>query len=196
MITIYYRGHAQTLDIVSGVASGHRDVALSDYGRQQAATDYRLTYEHVEFDAAYTSDTQRAYDTARLMLNGKPLEIIRDARLRECDYGDMTGGPRAEVEALRPKHVHMPFPNGESYEQVMHRMRLFVDHIASTEQGKTLLVVGHFATYLGLEHLVNGVPVETALKSKSHSHGVYALKALSPAGRAQDTYEMRESPPV
>ena len=183
MITIYYKGHAQTLDIVRGVASGHFDTELSDYGRRQAATDFRSAYEDVEFDAAYTSDTRRAYDTARLMLNGKPLEITRDARLRECDYGDMTGGPRAEVEALRPSHVREPFPNGESYEQVMHRIRQFVDQIARTEQGKTLLIVGHFATYLGLEHIVNGVPVETALKSTSHSHGVYKLRAFSTAGR-------------
>ena len=175
LITIYYKGHAQTLDIVRGVASGHFDTELSDYGRRQAATDFRVAYEGIEFDAVYTSDTQRAYDTARLMLNGKPLEITRDARLRECDYGDMTGGPRAEVEALRPSHLREPFPNGESYDQVLERMRQFVDHIARTEQGKTLLIVGHFATYLGLEHLVNGVPLETALESTSHSRGVYKL---------------------
>ena len=123
----------------------------------------------------YTSDTRRAYDTARLMLNGQALKITRDARLRECDYGDMTGGPRAEVEALRPSHLREPFPNGESYDQVMRRMRRFVDQVARTERGRTLLVVGHFATYLGLEHIVNGVPVETALESTFHSRGVYTL---------------------
>ena len=175
MITIYYKGHAQTLDIVRGVASGHFDTELSDYGRQQAATDFRSAYEGIVFDAVYTSDTRRAYDTATLMLDGQALEITQDARLRECDYGDMTGGPRGEVEALRASHVREPFPNGESYEQVLHRMRQFVDHLARTEQGKTLLIVGHFATYLGLEHLVNGVPVETALESTSHSRGVYRL---------------------
>ena len=175
LITIYYRGHAQTLDIVRGVASGHRDVELSDYGRQQAATDYRAAYEGVAFDAVYTSDTRRAFDTARLMLDGQALEITQDARLRECDYGDMTGGPRAEVEALRASHLREPFPNGESYAQVMQRMRQFVDQVASAERGRTLLVVGHFATYLGLEHIVNGVPLETALESTSHSRGVYKL---------------------
>ena len=175
MITIYYQGHAQTLDMVRGVASGHYDTELSERGRIQAATDLRSAYRDVVFDAVYTSDTRRAYDTARLMLNGKPLEITRDARLRECDYGDMTGGPRAEVEALRPSHLREPFPNGESYDQVICRMRQFVDSVAKEERGRTLLVVGHFATYLGLEHIVNGVPLETALESTSHSRGVYRL---------------------
>ncbi len=175
MITVYYQGHAQTLDMVRGVASGHRDTELSDHGRQQAATALRAAYEGVVFDAVYTSDTRRAYDTARLMLNGQALNITQDARLRECDYGDMTGGPRAEVEALRSRHLRDPFPNGESYDQVMHRMRQFVEQVASTERGRTLLVVGHFATYLGLEHIVNGVPLETALESTSHSRGMYRL---------------------
>lgn len=175
MITIYYQGHAQTLDMVRGVASGHHDTALSDHGRRQAATVLRAAYEGVAFDAVYTSDTRRAYDTARLMLNGQALDITQDARLRECDYGDMTGGPRAEVEALRPSHLREPFPNGESYDQVMQRMRQFVDQVASAERGRTLLVVGHFATYLGLEHIVNGVPLETALESTSHSRGMYRL---------------------
>ncbi len=175
MITVYYQGHAQTLDMVRGVASGHRDTELSDHGRQQAATALHAAYEGIAFDAVYTSDTRRAYDTATLMLNGRAVPITRDARLRECDYGDMTGGPRAEVEALRPRHLREPFPNGESYDQVMQRMRQFVDQIASAERGRTLLVVGHFATYLGMEHIVNGVPLETALKAKSHSHGVYTL---------------------
>ena len=167
MITIYYQGHAQTLDMVNGVASGHRDVALSDYGREQAAAGYRARYGGIAFDAAYTSDTQRAYDTAKLMLNGQSIPITRDARLRECDYGDMTGGPRAEIEAMRADHLAEPFPNGESYADVLQRMRRFVAHLAQTQQGKTLLIVGHFATYLSLERIINGIPPETALKSKS-----------------------------
>ena len=82
--------------MVRGVASGHFDTELSDYGRQRAATDLRSAYERRRSSTpSYTSDTRRAYDTARLMLNGKALEITRDARLRECDYGDMTGGPSA-----------------------------------------------------------------------------------------------------
>ena len=176
LITIYYQGHAQTLDMVHGVASGHSDTALSDYGREQAAADYRARYDGINFDAAYTSDMSRAYDTAKLMLNGEPIRITKDARLRECDYGDMTGGPRAEIEAMRAEHLREPFPNGESYAQVIERMSRFVAHLTRTEQGKTLLIVGHFATYLALEHIANGVPPETALKSKSHGRGVYVLR--------------------
>jgi len=40
LITIYYQGHAQTLDMVRGVASGHFDTELSDYGRHRAGIDF------------------------------------------------------------------------------------------------------------------------------------------------------------
>ena len=54
-----------------------------------------------------------------------------------------------------------------------------------------MLVVGHFATYLGLEHLVNGVPVETALESTSHSRGVYTLRGVVSAGTRTASAETR-----
>ena len=165
MITIYFQGHARTLDIERGIASGHFDVALAESGRKQAAEEYRPVYGGIEFDAAFTSDTQRAYETAQIMLAGKNVPIIQDARLRECDYGDMTGSSRSEVEEMRPQHITRPFPNGESYEQVMRRMQSFVDELAKDNDGKTVLVVGHYATYLGLEHVIKGVPVIDAMAS-------------------------------
>ncbi len=175
MITIYYQGHARTLDIERGIASGHFDVALATSGLEQAAEEYRPVYGGIRFDTAYTSDTQRAYDTARIILAGRDIAIVQDARLRECDYGDMTGGSRAKVEAARAEHVTTPFPNGESYEQVMRRMKAFVDDVARTDGGKTLLVVGHYATYLGLEHVIKGVHVIDAMYTQPPAPAVYHL---------------------
>ena len=146
MITIFYQGHARTLDIERGIASGHFDVALAESGRKQAAEEYKPVYDGIEFDAAFTSGTQRAYETAQIMLAGKDTPIMQDARLRECDYGDMTGSSRSEVEATRPQYITKPFPNGESYEQVMRRIKSFIDDLAKDNEGKTVRVVGHYAT--------------------------------------------------
>jgi hypothetical protein len=43
---------------------------------------------------------------------------MRDARLRECDYGRLTRGSIREIEAQRAAHITIPFPDGESYQQV------------------------------------------------------------------------------
>lgn len=175
MITIFYQGHARTLDIERGIASGHFDVALAESGRKQAAEEYKPVYDGIEFDAAFTSDTQRAYETAQIMLAGKDTPIMQDARLRECDYGDMTGSSRSEVEATRPQYITKPFPNGESYEQVMRRIKSFIDDLAKDNEGKTVLVVGHYATYLGLEHVIKGVPVADAMASQPPPLAEYRL---------------------
>ena len=91
MVAIWYEAHAQTHDNAGGVASGHRDVGLTDLGREQARGPKRARYRGEHFDVVLTSDTQRAYDTARLMFEGRGIPIVQDARLRECDYGDLEG---------------------------------------------------------------------------------------------------------
>ena len=96
MISIYFEGHATTSDNEASVASEHNDVDLSAAGRSQAAGEKRSRYESIEFDAVFTSGLSRAYKTAQLMFEGKDVPIVQDARLRECDYGDLTQWPREE----------------------------------------------------------------------------------------------------
>ena len=115
MIDIWFEVHAQTDHNAAGLASGHYDVALTAHGRTQAQSVLRTRYAHLPFDVVFTSDTQRAYDTACLIFAGRPLPILQDPRLRECDYGDFEGRPRAELESARLAALHTPFPKGESY---------------------------------------------------------------------------------
>jgi broad specificity phosphatase PhoE len=129
MIDIWFEAHAETYHNAAGLASGHYDVALTGHGRTQAQSVLRARYAHQHFDVVFTSDTQRAYDTACLIFAGRPLPILRAPRLRECDYGDFERRPRAEMERARLTALHTPFPNGESYAQVAIRMRSFLTDI-------------------------------------------------------------------
>ncbi len=106
-----------------------------------AAAARSSSYADVDLDIVFTSDTQRAFDTATIMLStiDKDVPIIRDARLRECDYGDLTRRPRYEMEAVRAQSIYQPFPNGESYEQVMQRMRGFLDDLRRTTKASRYL---------------------------------------------------------
>ena len=67
MVIIWYQGHAQTHDNVAEVASGQRDVALTDLGRERARGVMATRYRGVHFDAVFTADSQRAYETAQLL---------------------------------------------------------------------------------------------------------------------------------
>jgi 2,3-bisphosphoglycerate-dependent phosphoglycerate mutase len=179
MIDLWLEMHAQTEHNAQGLASGHYDVALTPYGREQAQTILRQRYAHHRYDAAYASNTQRAYDTACLMFADRPIPVFRDARLRECDYGIHEGRPREEMEAARMDAIHIPYPNGESYLQVVERMRSFLADVAGRHDGQSLMLIGHAATLSALEHLSRARPLEQTVGEWPQRPWRYAL---SPEG--------------
>jgi len=159
MIDIWFEAHAQTYHNAAGLASGHYDVALTEHGRQHAQTVLRARYTDQPFDVAFTSDTERAYDTACLIFADRPVPILRDARLRECDYGTFEGRPRVEMEKARLSAISTPFPQGESYAQVAVRMRSFLVQLAAEHDGQQVMLVGHAATLWMLEHWLRARPL-------------------------------------
>jgi broad specificity phosphatase PhoE len=163
MIDIWFELHAQTYHNTAGIASGHYDVALTDHGREHAGLVLRSRYAGQYFDVVYTSDTKRAYDTACLIFVGHAIPILRDARLRECDYGNLAGRPRTEMELARAAAIRVPFPHGESYEQVAVRMRSFLEELATERDGQQVLLIGHSATLWMLEHWLRDRPLEAAV---------------------------------
>jgi len=112
------------------------------------------------FDAIFCSDLQRSYKTAEIAFENR-LPIIKDKRLRECDYGDLTKHPNEEVEPLKVEHISEPFPNGESYEQTSERMKEFLSELKKNYNGKKVMIIGHRATQYGLEHWINGADLKT-----------------------------------
>ncbi len=161
MVTIIFESHSTTLDNEKHLASGHFDVELSPLGKKQAK-ELGQRYEKDSFDAIFCSDLQRSYKTAEIAFGNK-FPIIKDKRLRECDYGDLTRHPCSEVDPLKVKHIKGPFPNGESYEQTSKRMKEFLDDLKKEYDGKKAMIIGHRATQYGLEHWIKGVSIKDAV---------------------------------
>lgn len=161
MITIIFESHATTVDNEAKLAAGWNDVALSSLGEQQAQ-QLGTRYVGQQFDAIFCSDLQRSYKTAELAF-GATFPIIQDARLRECNYGDLNGTPKADIEAQRLARITSPFPNGESYQDTDRRMHSFLLDLAKNHDGKRVMIIGHRATQYGLEHWLRQVPIEQAV---------------------------------
>ncbi len=68
--------------------------------------------------------------------------------------------PVARLDAERMRRIGVPFPGGESYLDVVERVRSFLDDLPSEHDGERVLAIGHAATRWALDHLVNGVPLE------------------------------------
>jgi broad specificity phosphatase PhoE len=159
---IVFETHSTSFDNETGVASGHSDVDLSPRGeREAAALGERRRGDGIEI--VYASDLRRSWRTAEIAFAGSGVEIVRDARLRECHYGRLTGHPVTEIAVLRGRAVEEPFPGGESYRQVLARMVPWLEEIRSRREQR-LLVIGHRATHYTLEHLLLGTPLADAVR--------------------------------
>ena len=108
MVRITYFTHSTTTDNERGIATGWQPGELSPRGREQA-TSLATQLASTPFDAVYTSDQQRAFESAKLFF-GESYEVVQDARLRECNYGDFTGRPASEFMPRLVDYIEAPFP--------------------------------------------------------------------------------------
>jgi hypothetical protein len=90
--------------------------------------------------------------------------IIWDKRLRECNYGNLTGAESRKVESLMLKSINKPFPNGESYKDVEKRIRNFLNDLLKNYSGKNIAIVAHRAPQLALEVILNKKSWRQAIK--------------------------------
>ena len=93
---VYFATHATSKDNEAGIASGWKDVELSELGIQQAK-ELGERFKDIKIDLICCSDLKRAVDTVKIAFGDKYL-IIVDKRLRELNYGDFNGKPSEVVE--------------------------------------------------------------------------------------------------
>jgi broad specificity phosphatase PhoE len=180
-IKITFFVHGTTTDNEQNISSGWKDVELSELGVQQSIA-LREQTKNKKFDVVYCSDLQRAHNSAILTWD-EVCPIITDARLRECNYGDLNGANSDIVEPMQEDEaISEPFPNGESYKDVKTRIADFLEFLKKNYDGKSVAIVGHKAPQLSLDVLLKGKTWKQALaedwrKTKSWQPGwEYELK--------------------
>jgi 2,3-bisphosphoglycerate-dependent phosphoglycerate mutase len=161
-VDIVFETHSLTEDNEAGRATGWLGGRLSAEGRRLAAL---LGARHGDADlaAVFSSDLERARETVGIAFSRPAFPVLFDWRLRECNYGELNGAPGGEVHADRSAFLHRPYPGGESWEQAVERVGWFLHDLRRRWDGSRVLVVGHVATRLGLEHWVTGVSLSELL---------------------------------
>jgi broad specificity phosphatase PhoE len=162
-VQIVYETHSITEDNERGIATGWLPGRLSERGRL-LARELGERRRRDGIDVVFSSDLRRAVDTAAIAFGDAPIPVLHDWRLRECNYGVQNGAPREELERARREHLQRPYPNGESWRQATRRVRWFLDDLARFGAPR-VLIVGHLATRWGLEHHLNGVPLEQLVEA-------------------------------
>ena len=145
---------------------GFADRPLTERGRQQAE-DLADRLDDTELDAIYSSDLQRARDTAEAVARRKGLEVRTTRDLREVDVGSWSGLTRAEAEARFPEAYARwlqggeGWEDGETYEQLATRVVRAMNRIATEHEGGRVLVVAHGGTIRAIHAAALGVDVHT-----------------------------------
>ncbi len=153
------------------IAGRDVDVPLSDLGRQQASALGRWfgALEQSERpNVILTSPYLRARDTASLIVETAALphdtySLVVDERLREKEFGildRLTGvgirarhPEQAEFRRLLGKFYHRP-PGGESWCDVILRLRSATEMISREYCGQRVLIVCHAVVVLCLRYLI------------------------------------------
>ena len=173
MVIIKYFVHGTTTDNSSHLSTGWLPGELSEKGIMQGV-ELAHTIKDQHFDVVFCSDLTRAVESAKLNFYNRDIDIIRDKRIRECNYGDYNGKDSKLVDYAT--HIDKQFPNGECLKDVEKRIRDFVDFLKKNFDGKTVAIVAHRAPQLALDVITNNKTWEQALaddwrKTKSWQPG-------------------------
>ena len=162
-VDLVFETHSISDDNERGVATGWFDGALSEEGRRLAAG---LGERRRGVDVVFVSDLGRAVETAEIAFGSTDIPVHADARLRECNYGELNGMPVAQLDEERSQRIDVPYPGGESYRDCVDRVRSFLADMVRDCAGQQVLVIGHNATWAALEHLINERPLESLFASR------------------------------
>lgn len=158
-VEIIYETHSLTTDNEAGIATGWLPGKLSVEGRRLAA-ELGARRRGQDIAAVFVSDLRRAVETAEIAFGDSGIPIFQDARLRECNYGDLNGMPVSELAALRARHIDESFPSGQSYRQVVEAMADFLRDLAGNWDGRRVVVIAHSASKWALDCVLCGGRLE------------------------------------
>lgn len=162
VVKITYFVHGTTYDNEAGKCTGWKPGELSPLGVRQSKELWRKI-ENKNFVVVFTSDLKRAIDSADLTFSGK-VEIVKDERLREVDYGKYTLLPEDKLKGKLQEYVSNSFPEGESYNDVERRVAEFLNFLYSQYRGRRVAIVAHQAPQLALDVLLSRKTWDQAIR--------------------------------
>ncbi|OIN65527.1 histidine phosphatase family protein [Exiguobacterium sp. KRL4] len=177
MMIIYLTRHGETEWNIQNRMQGWKDSPLTAKGQQYAEKlGHRL--QSVAFRAVYSSPSERAFQTAQLICEGRTTPIRIDARLKEIHMGEWEGKThdflkQNDLEAYtafwETPHLYTS-KTGEGFDVLKNRLLEFLKEIQVNYQGETILIVTHgIAIKMLLSHF-KGTGMEQ-LWTSSFIHG-------------------------
>lgn len=151
MTLFYLVRHGVTQSNIEGRHIGQREEELTEEGKEQAQSLAEMLRGE-PLNAIYSSPQVRAVATALEIVKYHPtLDVVRDPRLRELELGIFDGLMPEEAKRMysdayskrEQDKFGFRIPSGESYADLVVRVRSFVDEIRGLYENGNVGVVGH-----------------------------------------------------
>jgi broad specificity phosphatase PhoE len=202
MVKVILIRHGETDWNQEQIFRGEIDVPLNQPGLAQARA-VREALAEIVIDALYASPLARAFETARVLAEGRNLEVRREEGLSDVDFGLWQGLPKEKVKKDCPDLYStwltepqlVTFPRGETLLKVQQRAMVALERIMDRNPGKTVALVSHrvvnkvmLCGVLGLDlSRFWRVKQDTcAINRFEHDNGSYCLTLLN------DTCHLRD----
>lgn len=148
---LYLIRHGETDWNATGRWQGHAGVPLNSKGLEQSERlAQRLREAGVQFDAIYSSDLPRAYQTAWEIGAALKVAVQLLPALREIDMGSWSGLTREQIRRMYPREYHLleqgeDIPRGyaETRALMYKRVTETIDAIVSQHPDEVLALVTH-----------------------------------------------------
>ena len=169
MKTVFYVvRHGQSVGNLNALFLGQTDLDLSELGYKQADATAKALAD-IHFDAIYSSDLLRAYNTAVPHAKLRGLPIITDQDLREINIGEWEGLHRDEIIekygdlfilGWRQQYGTFTAPGGESVYGAGLRFHNAMAKIGDENVGKCVLVTAHASVIRTFYAITLSIPPE------------------------------------
>lgn len=125
---------------------GHIDVPLNEAGIGQAQKlALRLSCEPL--DKIYTSPLSRTQQTAEIIRSNHQIDIMTNEELAEMSFGSLEGKTYREINEIFPDWnasvFDFTFAGGENLDNLVVRMKSFLDELKKQDEKTNVLVVTH-----------------------------------------------------
>ena len=156
---IYFVRHGQTDDNANGnLLTGWSATPLNKKGFAQAR-EAAENLKDIKFDICFCSPLLRTKQTLdEIIKYHKNLNVIYDDRLKERDYGEITGQP-ASICKFRRWNANDEIPyKMETIPEIFDRVANFYDDLKRDYKGKNILIVAHSGVGRMTHFYFNGKP--------------------------------------
>lgn len=164
---VYLTRHGATQWNKEGRMQGWQDSNLTQKGVDNAKKLGESLYD-IDFDYIYCSPLGRALDTAKYIRGDKNTQIIIIESLKEMGFGKWEGMDYENIKELYEKqqfnfwnkpHLYEPV-EGESFDELIHRVKKAFYDIINNTSGENILIVTHTAVIKAIYSIIKNYSLE------------------------------------